>query len=121
MCEHIVVWEQSNGMTIPDGCIVHHINEIKSDNRPENLMLMTAQEHSTYHNKKRSCSEKTRSILSEKAKQRLVVPQVHPRYKNIDVLQMQQEIKAGATVASVCEKYNINKTTYYKKLKREGA
>lgn len=33
---------------------VHHINEIKTDNRLENLCIMTRGEHSSYHNKIRS-------------------------------------------------------------------
>ena len=34
--------------------VVHHINEIKDDDRPENLTLFKNQgEHATYHNKKR--------------------------------------------------------------------
>jgi hypothetical protein len=31
--------------------VVHHKNDIKWDNRPKNLELMTASEHTTYHNK----------------------------------------------------------------------
>lgn len=33
---------------------VHHINEIKTDNRVENLMVLTRGEHSTLHNKTKS-------------------------------------------------------------------
>ena len=33
---------------------VHHINEIKTDNRPENLVVMKRGEHSRIHNKERN-------------------------------------------------------------------
>ena len=41
---HRFVWEAFNG-SIPEGLQVNHINEIKSDNRLENLNLMTPKEN----------------------------------------------------------------------------
>lgn len=37
--EHRWLWEQANG-PIPPGAIIHHRNEIKTDNRLENLELV---------------------------------------------------------------------------------
>lgn len=119
--EHIVVWEKAHHKSVPDGYVVHHINGIKTDNRPENLQLMSVSEHIIYHNQHRIYSEETRSKISQKAKERLSSPENHPSYKKVDVLQMQKEINEGKTVKNVCEKYGINKTTYYKKIKRLGA
>ncbi len=116
--EHIVVWEKTNLQRVPDGYVVHHINGIKTDNRPENLQLMTTSEHSIYHNQFRIYSDETKRKISQKMKERLSLPENHPSYKNVDVLQMQKEIDEGKTVKSVCEKYGIDKTTYYKKIKR---
>lgn len=44
--EHILVWEQVNGRMLPDGWVVHHLNGVKTDNRPENLVAMPRGGHS---------------------------------------------------------------------------
>lgn len=50
--EHIVVAEQKIGRNLRKGEIVHHLNENKSDNRPENLVIVqSAAEHRVYHRK----------------------------------------------------------------------
>lgn len=46
--EHRHVWRQANG-PIPRGFVVHHRNEDKTDNRLDNLELMTRAEHARLH------------------------------------------------------------------------
>lgn len=46
--EHIVLWEQLHGQPLPDGWVVHHLNGIKDDNRPENLAGMSRQHHHSH-------------------------------------------------------------------------
>ena len=43
--EHRLVWEQSHGKPIPQGWVVHHLNGVKADNRPENLVAMSRHFH----------------------------------------------------------------------------
>lgn len=48
--EHILVAEQKIGRMLKRGAEhVHHINGIKSDNRPENLLVCTKSRHRELH------------------------------------------------------------------------
>ena len=44
--EHILVAEEAVGHTLQTGAVVHHINEIKSDNR--NMDLVVLQDHAEH-------------------------------------------------------------------------
>lgn len=47
--EHHVVWEKAHGKPVPKGWIIHHLNGIKDDNRPENLAAVSRREHHVRH------------------------------------------------------------------------
>ena len=61
--EHVYIMEQHIGRQLKDDECVHHINEDKSDNRIENLKLMTKSEHMSYHATKR-WAEKRRELMT---------------------------------------------------------
>lgn len=46
---HRLVWFLHNG-EIPDGCDIHHINEVRHDNRLSNLACLTRRKHQLLHN-----------------------------------------------------------------------
>lgn len=43
--EHILIWEQTHNRPLPKGWLVHHLNGIKNDNRPENLVGLPRKRH----------------------------------------------------------------------------
>jgi len=46
VAEHRLVWEKAHGELLPDGWLIHHINGIRDDNRPENLVALKPSGHS---------------------------------------------------------------------------
>ena len=45
VAEHILVWEETHHQSLPKGWVVHHLNGIKDDNRPENLIGLPSKKH----------------------------------------------------------------------------
>lgn len=43
--EHRLVWEQTHNCKLPKSWVVHHLNGIRNDNRPENLVAMPKKDH----------------------------------------------------------------------------
>lgn len=46
--EHHLVWEQEHNCPVPKGYVVHHLNGVKTDNRPCNLVAIAKPQHESY-------------------------------------------------------------------------
>lgn len=68
--QHIEVMESHLERTLAPGERVHHGNEIKSDNRIENLELMEHGEHTAHHHAGQRRSIKTRTLIAVRARAR---------------------------------------------------
>lgn len=45
--EHILIWERIHNKPLPKGWVIHHLNGIKDDNRPRNLLALPRKGHHT--------------------------------------------------------------------------
>ena len=62
--EHRLIMEKKIGRFLKRSEHVHHINHIRTDNRIENLMIMSPSEHSKLHNTGFKQSKETRINMS---------------------------------------------------------
>lgn len=70
--EHRRVWENTHGESLPDGHVVHHLNGIRADNRPENLEAMPKLGHNrVFRAKARRIRELEQALLSARMPQPL--------------------------------------------------
>ena len=62
--QHVLVAERALGKDLPKGAVVHHVNEIKSDNRPENLVICPNESyHRLLHKRQREYNLRGRCDL----------------------------------------------------------
>ena len=62
---HRLIWENFYGVEIPKGYIIHHKNEIKTDNCILNLQLMEETEHKKLHQTGKVFSKERRDKISK--------------------------------------------------------
>lgn len=83
--EHILVWEEYHKKPLPKGYHIRHLNGIKTDNRPSNLVALPPTSH----------HEKHLSLLAERAKR--------IRELEIENRQLKRALEDGQMIFSVSE------------------
>lgn len=69
--EHAIVWVSAGFLLPGSGEVIHHRSGDKSDNRLENLEMLTRAEHNSHHNK-----ERKRSVLGQFTKKQMEMPHI---------------------------------------------
>ena len=47
---HVAMWEQAAGRDVPVGCVIHHVDWVKTHNEINNLVCVLVSEHERIHN-----------------------------------------------------------------------
>lgn len=79
--EHICIMEQYLGRNLYKNETVHHINKIITDNRLENLKIMSRNKHTRLHMSGRKVSDETRKLF-KKQRKGTNQKEKHPQWKS---------------------------------------
>ena len=62
--EHILIWEQIHGKPVPKDWVIHHLNGIRNDNRPSNLVALPARKHNLIINTLKKRIQELEALLN---------------------------------------------------------
>ncbi len=118
-----IVMEKMIGRSIKKGEVVHHKNDDTSDNRPENLEVMTISEHIKHHmprdySKYGVSAAEDKSLWSKRYNRaKAAAKGIPPRITKIDkkaYFEIRDMLTAGIQKKEIAEKYNINRSIVYR-------
>lgn len=77
--QHRVVWEAANGRLLSRAEQVHHVNGVRDDNRPENLIALSRADHRRLHALGHEVAPKTRAKHAESTRRAWADGRMGPR------------------------------------------
>lgn len=114
--QHILVMERHIGRRITKEENVHHKNGVKTDNRIENLELMTYAEHTAEHNRGKVFSkERKENIRNGIAKAK----GIKTNKEVCDAIRKEYE-RGNVTQLEIAEKYGISRTAVHRAINRKS-
>lgn len=97
--EHILVMEAKLGHPIPSGMDVHHKDEDKQNNHPDNLELFQSRgEHIRFHNFERSSAKKLHLLTDDELRalySRLSTPQIAKEFQTSPASVQRELVRRG--------------------------